>query len=318
MTKQTTISIITPAYNHGQFIAKCITSVRSQTYTDWEQIIVDDASSDDTYKIAASFAKLDKRIKVIKHATNWGIDRLADNYNQALKKARGKYVAILESDDYWPDDKLAKQVVSFNDKRVALSFGNCILVNKSGYPIKLFTYNENHNRLNNWPVGSILRLFYNLRFAIIPVTVIIKKSVLLKIGGFKKDTIYPFTDIPTFLRVAIEGRFAFVNEVLGYYRKQQKSYWFDFASKTSAMGREELLTTLENFLKVNKNNQYIKKLYKDRKKLVQGQIGFLRIKKIMKPISLFVNNVAFRGNINVMTLVFLYQYACYKAKKFLK
>ena len=57
------ITIITPAYNHSEFIAKCISSVLSQTYSSWEQIIIDDASKDDTFKIASSYVKRDKRCK---------------------------------------------------------------------------------------------------------------------------------------------------------------------------------------------------------------------------------------------------------------
>jgi glycosyltransferase involved in cell wall biosynthesis len=312
------ITIITPAYNHGEFIQKCIESALSQTYTNWEQIIVDDASTDNTYKIASTFALKDKRIKIIRHKKNWGIKRLADNYNQALKFAHGEYIAILESDDFWPKNKLEKQIKSFNDKEVVFSYGNCILTNKSGFPIKLFTYRDNNKLLNNQPTGSILHLFYNLNFAIIPVTAIIKKSILSRLGGFKKDKNYPFTDIPTFLRIAIEGKFSYVDEILGYYRKQQDSYWFDFASKTSAMGRDEILKCIVTFLEANKGNRNMKNFHQNNKNLIKYQRKYLKTKKLIKPFSLLLNRSAFEGKINPVTIIFIYQYLCYKIRNFLK
>src|SRR3989344_4028320 len=135
------ISIITPAYNHEEFLPSCIESVLNQTYQLWEQIIIDDASQDQTFNIAKSYAEKDKRIILIKHKKNWGIRKLAGIYNQALRQASGNFVAILESDDFWPSNKLEKQIKCFNDKKVALSFGDCLMTNSHGQPIKLFTYN---------------------------------------------------------------------------------------------------------------------------------------------------------------------------------
>ncbi len=309
------VTVITTSFNHEQFIAQCIKSVLAQTYGNWEQIIIDDASTDSTFKIASSFAKRDKRIKVFRHSKNFGIKRLADNYNQALKVARGEYVAILESDDYWPKDKLEKQVRSFDAKKVVFSYGDCILVNKSGFPIRLFTYKDNRKLLNNHPIGSILKLFYKLSFSIIPVTVMIRKNALLKAGGFKKDKYYPFTDIPTFIRMAITGEFRFVDEILGYYRKQQDSYWFNFASKTSAMGREEVRKCLANFISVNCKNKNVKNLHINTKDIKQKQNKYLKIKRVIRPLSLFVNRVAFKGKISPMTIVFTYDYLIYSIKK---
>lgn len=310
------VTIITPSYNHGEFIQKCIESVLSQTYTNWEQIIVDDASTDKTKKIASFFAAKDKRIRLIHHKNNWGIKKLADNYNQALSLSRGKYIAILESDDYWPKDKLEKQIASFNDKGVVLSYGDCILTNKSGFPIKLFTYRDNIKLLNNRPTGSILKLFGNLKFSVIPVTVMIRKSVLSRTGGFQKDKDYPFTDIPTFLKMAIEGKFVYLNEISGYYRKQQKSYWFDFASKTSAMGRDEVRKCIINFLKINRKNKYLKRL--GSKNLINNQQKYLRTKTLLKPFSLVLNQIAFNEKVSFLTVIFAIQYLIYKINKLIK
>lgn len=312
---QPKVTIITPAFNHERFISQCIKSVLAQTYKNWEQIIIDDASTDETFKIASSFAKKDKRIKIVRHSKNFGIKRLADIYNQALKMSKGEYIAILESDDYWPKDKLKNQVKSFKNKKVVLSFGNCILVNKFGFPIKLFTYKNGDKLLNNRPVGSILNLFYKLNFSIIPVTVMIRKRTLSMMGGFKKNKHYPFTDIPTFLNLAILGESRFVDDILGFYRKQESSYWFDFASKTPAMGHEEVGVCVEDFVKLNRHNANIKNFEADITGTRQHQFNYLKMKKLTKPLSLFVNKVAFHSKINPMTAVFVFEIGMYKIKK---
>lgn len=316
--KKPKVTIITTAYNHELFIGQCIKSVLSQTYKNWEQIIIDDASSDNTFKVALSYAKKDKRINIFRHSKNFGISRLADNYNQALKMARGEYVAILESDDYWTCDKLQKQIKAFDDKKVVMSFGDCILVNRFGFPIRLFSYKNNKNLQNNRPIGSILKLFYSLSFSIIPVTVMIRKNTLTKIGGFRKDRYYPFVDIPTFIRLAIEGEFRYINEILGNYRKQEDSYWFDFASKTESMGRGEVKKCVSNFIDKNKMNKYYKNFKIDYNKVLLNQDKYLRIKRAIKPLSLFVNKLAFRGTVTPMTIFFVFEYFIYIIRKLFK
>lgn len=99
------VSIITPTYNCAQFIAETIESVLSQSYTNWEMIIVDDCSSDNTKDIVDEFK--DPRIKYHCLATNSGA---AVARNMALKLAQGRWIAFLDSDDIWSTDKLKKQL----------------------------------------------------------------------------------------------------------------------------------------------------------------------------------------------------------------
>ena len=106
MTKSL-VSIITPTYNCGRFIAETIRSVQAQTYTDWEMIIFDDCSTDGTYKIVEGYAKDDSRIRYYRNATNSGA---AVTRNNALRAAAGRWIAFLDSDDLWTPDKLEKQI----------------------------------------------------------------------------------------------------------------------------------------------------------------------------------------------------------------
>ncbi|MEE0860261.1 MAG: glycosyltransferase family A protein, partial [Paludibacteraceae bacterium] len=99
------VSIIMPAYNSGRFIEQSIRSVLSQTYTEWELLIVDDCSTDDTPSIVASFK--DKRIHFQRNEHNMGA---ALSRNKAIQAAKGKYIAFLDADDKWLPTKLEKQV----------------------------------------------------------------------------------------------------------------------------------------------------------------------------------------------------------------
>lgn len=101
------VSIVTPNYNCGKYIELTIKSVLAQTYTNWELLIVDDCSSDDSYQIALQYAKKDNRIKVFENNENLGA---AISRNKAISESKGRYIAFLDSDDLWLSDKLEKQI----------------------------------------------------------------------------------------------------------------------------------------------------------------------------------------------------------------
>ena len=105
------VSIIMPSYNTASFIAESIQSVLGQSYKDWELIIVDDCSPDNTDDVVRPFLT-DERIKYLKNEKNSGA---AISRNRALREAKGKWIAFLDSDDLWIPDKLKKQV-SFMEK----------------------------------------------------------------------------------------------------------------------------------------------------------------------------------------------------------
>src|SRR5574344_1834201 len=95
------VSVIMPSYNTAQYIAESINSVINQTYQEWELIIVDDCSTDDTDEVVKSFH--DKRIRYLKNDKNSGA---AVSRNRALREAKGRWIAFLDSDDLWKPQKL--------------------------------------------------------------------------------------------------------------------------------------------------------------------------------------------------------------------
>lgn len=116
------VSIITPAYNAGPFIAETIASARAQTYRDWEMIVMDDGSADDTVDSARAAAAGDKRVRVYT-SDHSGLPAVARN--RALRKARGKYIAFLDADDVWMPQKLERQLGALRGK-CAWCFANSL------------------------------------------------------------------------------------------------------------------------------------------------------------------------------------------------
>ena len=113
------VSIITPCYNSSKFIEDCINSVLAQTYTNWEMIIVDDLSEDNSKEKIIVLSQNDTRIKTIFLDKNIGA---AEARNIAISKAKGKYIAFLDSDDLWMPTKLEDQIYFMQKKDIAFSY----------------------------------------------------------------------------------------------------------------------------------------------------------------------------------------------------
>ncbi len=125
------LSIITPLYNSEIFISETIQSVIAQTYTNWEMIIVDDCSTDNSRKIVEDYCKIEPRIKYIKTESSSGSPALPRNIG--IEKAQGRFIAFLDSDDLWEPEKLKSQLELFNDEKVAIVFSNYEKINEKGF-----------------------------------------------------------------------------------------------------------------------------------------------------------------------------------------
>jgi len=214
------VSIITPAYNHAAFIAECIQSALDQDFENWEMLIVNDGSTDETALIAGKFAATDPRIKVF-NRENIGIFRLAENYNFAIQQAKGKYIAILEGDDIWEKDKLSRQVKALDQRpESVLAWSPAIQVNidqSLSFQVSPATKPEDYKLFENNPVGNILNILF-FRNCIPALTSLIRKDVLVKIGGFQQGYGLPLVDLPTWQLLAAQGTFHFDPEPTGRWR----------------------------------------------------------------------------------------------------
>lgn len=127
--KNPLVSIITPAFNCSHSIAKTIDSVLNQTYQNWEMLIADDCSSDETCATIQSFVDLDSRIKLIRRSWNAGP---AVTRNRSISEAKGRYIAFLDADDTWYPSKLEKQIAFMQQKDVALTYTGYRRVHEDG------------------------------------------------------------------------------------------------------------------------------------------------------------------------------------------
>lgn len=124
------VSIIMPSYNTARFIKETVESVLLQSYTNWELLIVDDCSTDDTDDVVAQLLG-DSRIKYIKNSENSGA---AESRNRALREAKGKWIAFLDSDDLWEPFKLEKQIAFMKNNGYHFSYTNYIEIEENSKP----------------------------------------------------------------------------------------------------------------------------------------------------------------------------------------
>ena len=126
------VSIITPMYNSEKFIDATIQSVQSQTYQDWEMIIVDDASTDRSIEIVKKIMSNEPRLQLKQLADNLGP---AHTRNNGIKLAKGRFLAFLDSDDLWHKDKLEKQIKFMQKNEYAFTFTGYEKIDEKGKKI---------------------------------------------------------------------------------------------------------------------------------------------------------------------------------------
>ena len=216
----TKVTIISPTYNHGSFIADCIRSAQSQTFTNWEMIVIDDGSKDSTPDIVTQFAAEDSRIRLIRQE-NVGIFRLSETYNRALEMSTGEYITILEGDDYWAADKLERQVAALeSNQKAVLCWSQAYSVvegsteSREIYPV---AGSVEEKYFHNDPPGSILNVFL-FRNCIPALTIMTRKEILVRLGGFRQNCGLPLVDLPTLYELALQGSFLFIPVPLGFWR----------------------------------------------------------------------------------------------------
>lgn len=124
------VSIITPSYNSSAFIEQTIASVLSQTYTDWEMLIIDDGSTDASLVIIKEYARKDSRIRFLQTEQPSGSPAVPRN--MGIMNARGRYIAFLDSDDLWLPNKLEEQLKLFEDGETAIVYSNYEKISEEG------------------------------------------------------------------------------------------------------------------------------------------------------------------------------------------
>ena len=201
------VSIMMPAHNSASFIKASIESVQAQTYCEWELLVVDDCSTDDTAAIAKSMAAQDQRIRVFVNEQNSGA---AFSRNRALREAKGDWIAFLDSDDLWEPEKLTRQVAFMEASGCGFSYTEYLTVDEDGRPQgRRFSGPTRITRAVMrrycWP--GCLTVMYNSRIV-----------GLVQIADLKKHN-----DYAMWLKVVEKADCLLLPEVLGEYRVRKAS-----------------------------------------------------------------------------------------------
>lgn len=126
------VSIIVPVYNTGKYLRQCVESVLIQSFKDWELLLLNDGSTDDSGVVCDEYSQLDSRIRTI-HKRNSGV---SDTRNHGIDVAEGEYIIFLDSDDYWLDESFLEEFVLFsNEHKLDVLRGEYIEVDSLGTPM---------------------------------------------------------------------------------------------------------------------------------------------------------------------------------------
>ena len=212
------ISIITPTHNRERYLPQCLESVRAQTFGDWEQIVIDDGSTDSTPDIMARWK--DERVQYVRQECR-GVLRLPETNNHALGRARAPLIAFLEDDDYWHPEMLATQFEAMRDPEVVLAFAEiAVIVGDSVQPALPSGGKWKQSWRTNNPPGSALTPLLSFYGGMPhPATWLIRRQALDSIGGVPQPQTPAPVDLTMMLNLSLKGRFAYTNRVLAYWRK---------------------------------------------------------------------------------------------------
>ena len=206
LTNTPLVSVITPAFNSEKFIRETIESVLNQTWQNWEMLIVDDYSTDNTYNIIKKHAEKDSRIHIFRLNANSGCRAVPRNH--AIKRSKGEYIAFLDSDDVWLQNKLEKQIdLMESNKEIAMSYVLFSFLLEDG-SIK-GEYPKPKNRFE----GYIFKSLY-FKPIIANSSVMVRREVFKELGLLNEDAKLAFSeDYDMWLKIARTKRVHYVNGV---------------------------------------------------------------------------------------------------------
>lgn len=217
------ISVIMPAYNAAAFIEEAIASVQAQTITDWELLVIDDCSIDETCKLVERIACSDNRVKLLVNENNMGA---AGSRNRGLDIFRGRYVALLDSDDYWYPQMLEKMLSCAEETGADIIYCSYELVDEQGIKV-----------CNDFLVPKATTFRESIVRSVITCSTVLVTGELAKNNRFPMDMYHE--DIAMWFQILRDGGIARgVTEVLAAYRQRSDS---KTANKLKSAGRRWLI-----------------------------------------------------------------------------
>jgi glycosyltransferase involved in cell wall biosynthesis len=204
----TTVTVVMPAYNASQYLNETIESVLAQTFNDFELIIIDDGSTDNTAEVAAQYCQQDRRVKLFSQA-NQGVSVAR---NTGIKMAQGEFVAFIDADDQWLIDKLASHIKHLNlNDNLGISFGRVEFLSFDSKPT---------GKLSNAILSNLKPQHFLYENPTITVSnLVVRQEVFQQVGVFDESMKYN-EDLDWCLRVMCSGNWNIegINKVLMRYR----------------------------------------------------------------------------------------------------
>lgn len=203
------VSIVTPVYNAGAYIEETVAMVRRQTYREWELLLVDDCSTDDSAERIGKWCREDGRVHLIAREKNGGA---AAARNCGISRAAGRYVAFLDADDIWMEDKLERELNFMEEKGAAFAFTS-------------YEFGDEEAR----GTGKVVRVPGTLDYQeALARTVIFTTTVMFDLEKIDRELIkmpdVPSEDTATWWKVLRNGYTAYgLDEVLAIYRRPARS-----------------------------------------------------------------------------------------------
>jgi glycosyltransferase involved in cell wall biosynthesis len=217
-SNQPLISVVIPAYNRARLLPRTLKSVQEQTHQNWEAIIVDDGSRDDTAEVAARLAREDDRIRLIRQEKNAGAQAAR---NRGIRAARGQWVAFLDSDDLFLPESLEIRLAALFKENLSVVYSDCNYIGNDG-SIKRYGIPP----LSGWIYDRLL-----MREGPLFQALLVSKQALARIG-YLDQKVVAFQEWDTAIRLAKHYPFGFVSAPTFLYDTRHS----DSMSKNSLLG----------------------------------------------------------------------------------
>ena len=202
------VTVIMPAYNAGPYVEEAIASVVGQSVQDWELLVIDDGSADDTVQTVTQLAQADPRIRLVVNRQNIGV---AGTRNRGLSLCRGRYVALLDSDDYWKPCFLEKMIARAEETEADIIYCAYEIVDMEGNPL-----------CSDFLVPPVTNFEESIVRSVITCSTVLLTGKLARENRFPTDLYHE--DIALWFRLLRDGvQAAGVTEVLASYRQHEGS-----------------------------------------------------------------------------------------------
>ena len=282
MSNKSLVSIIVNCFNGEKYLKESLLSILKQTYSNWEVIFWDNQSSDNSKKIFSEFK--DKRFKYFiseKHTP------LYEARNNAIQNSKGELIAFLDTDDWWKEDKLEKQVSFFEDNKVGIVYSNCLIFFEKSKKTKIFS----KKILSS---GYITKdLFKDYKVSI--MTVLLRRIAYDSVSGFNSK--YNIIgDFDLVIRLSNNWKFVSIQEPLAYYRIHNDN----FSLKNEIIELEEFENLIEDSKIISDENLRPHLHYINQRIIFLKTVKYINDGKFMKAIK---NIIYFPINFNKIKLI---------------